>query len=79
MGADVPILFSPQQVASCVTTMDGCGGGDTAVAFTYLQVSMPIKSWSEVRVLLPYCYLPCDVRVRNMVLLLLRFGSTHRV
>merc|ERR1712037_692100 len=24
VGADVPILFSPQQIASCVTTMDGC-------------------------------------------------------
>ncbi len=29
--------LSPQQIASCVVTMDGCGGGDTATAFDYLE------------------------------------------
>jgi len=57
VGADVPILFSPQQVASCVTTMDGCGGGDTAVAFSYLQGEKyglaPASFWEYAQGLTP--------------------------
>jgi C1A family cysteine protease len=29
--------FSPQQIASCTTTMYGCGGGDTVAAYEYLM------------------------------------------
>lgn len=57
VGAEVPILFSPQQVASCVTTMDGCGGGDTAVAFNYLKGEKyglaPASFWEYAQGLTP--------------------------
>jgi len=57
VGADVPILFSPQQIASCVTTMDGCGGGDTAVAFKYLEGEKyglaPASFWEYAQGLTP--------------------------
>lgn len=33
----VPQNFSPQQIASCVTACDGCGGGDTTSAYDYLM------------------------------------------
>ena len=37
IGADVPQEFSAQQIASCVESMDGCGGGDTVTALEYLS------------------------------------------
>eukprot|EP00471_Norrisiella_sphaerica_P008656 CAMPEP_0184505394 /NCGR_PEP_ID=MMETSP0113_2-20130426/52965_1 /TAXON_ID=91329 /ORGANISM="Norrisiella sphaerica, Strain BC52" /LENGTH=371 /DNA_ID=CAMNT_0026895083 /DNA_START=49 /DNA_END=1164 /DNA_ORIENTATION=- len=37
MATKLPEEFSPQQIASCVESVDGCGGGDTVTAFKYLQ------------------------------------------
>ena len=57
IGADVPILLSPQQIASCVTSMDGCGGGDTVVAFDYLKSEpyglAPLAFWGYAQGLTP--------------------------
>jgi len=36
--------FSPQQVASCTTTCDGCGGGWTTDAYQYLQGTVGLGS-----------------------------------
>jgi len=37
MAGGTPQEFSPQQIASCVESVDGCGGGDTVTALKYLM------------------------------------------
>eukprot|EP00466_Bigelowiella_natans_P008320 jgi/Bigna1/89829/estExt_fgenesh1_pg.C_560070 len=44
MAGGRPQLFSPQQVASCVESVDGCGGGDTVTAFKYLSGVVGLSS-----------------------------------
>lgn len=41
---DAAQQFSPQQVASCVTECDGCGGGDTTTAYDYLMRTIGLGS-----------------------------------
>jgi len=38
--------FSPQQIASCTTTCDGCGGGETYLAYEYIESVVGLgSSW----------------------------------
>jgi hypothetical protein len=37
--------FSPQQVASCTTTCNGCGGGNQILGYEYLMVSSTIEAY----------------------------------
>eukprot|EP01038_Epipyxis_sp_PR26KG_P006290 gene6290-8662_t len=39
MNGNGILEFSPQQIASCTTAMNGCGGGDTVAAYEYLMNS----------------------------------------
>jgi len=56
-GADVPHLLSAQQIASCVASCDGCGGGDTVTAFDYLAGESnglaPLTFWGYAQGLTP--------------------------
>mmetsp|Transcript_19971 Transcript_19971/g.18148 ORF Transcript_19971/g.18148 Transcript_19971/m.18148 type:complete len:376 (+) Transcript_19971:28-1155(+) len=36
--------FSPQQIASCTTACDGCGGGDTVYAYEYIMSAVGLGS-----------------------------------
>ena len=62
LGSGIPLELSSQQIASCVTNddecCDGCGGGDTVAAYSYLLDSKtlglaPSAYWPYEQSLVP--------------------------
>jgi C1A family cysteine protease len=46
-SVDTVQQFSPQQIASCTTVCDGCGGGDTTSAYDYLMNTAGVPGLSS--------------------------------